>query len=358
MARRMTVRQRVAAALRRESVDQVPLTIYPGMVPSGEFERSLRLQGLGFAVRVGLFSAETPNCSVERCDYSQDAVRYARTTIRTPVGEVYATSRPGGAYGTTWAVDYYIKGPDDYRAIEFMVRDTVYRPAYDSFLQAVEDVGEDGYVMGNMGYSPLMEMRVRLLGTERFAFDLHDRPDLFFSLYETLREKQREAYPILADSPADVVTYCGNCSPEILGRERFERYCLPCYNDLGEQLHARGKLLGVHLDANNRLWKDAVAASAIDVVEAFTPAPDTDMSVADARAAWPDKVLWLNFPSSVHIASRERIREQTRELLRQAAPCDGLIVGITENIPSHAWRTSLSAICEVLAEEAASQGAR
>jgi hypothetical protein len=356
MARQMTVRQRVVAALRRQRVDQVPLTIYPGMVPPGELERSLRLRGLGFAVRVWLFSTETPNCQLERCEYSQDGVRYVRTAIRTPVGEVHATSRPGGAYGTTWAVDHYIKGPDDYRVIEFMVRDTVYQPAYDSFLQTVEDIGEDGYVMGNMGYSPLMEMRVNLLGTERFAFDLYDWPDCFFSLYQALREKQREAYPILAGSPADVVTYCGNCSPEILGRKRFEQYCVPCYNDLGEQLHARGKLLGVHLDANNRLWKEAVAASAIDVVEAFTPAPDTDMSVADARAAWPDKVLWLNFPSSMHIASRERIREQTRELLRQAAPCEGLIVGVTEDIPSWAWRTSLSAICDVLAEETEPQG--
>ena len=178
-----------------------------------------------------------------------------------------------------------------------------------------------------------------------------------------LREKHREVYPLLADSPAELVIYCGNCSPEVLGR-RFHEYVLPCYNELGEQLHARGKLLGCHLDANNRLWAEAVARSELDVIEAFTPAPDTDMSVADARAAWPDKVLWLNYPSSLHLASAERIRAATRQLVAEAAPGAtlrsgaslrstslGFIIGITENIPDPQWRTSLRAIAEVLGEE-------
>jgi hypothetical protein len=349
----MTVRQRVAAALRREAVDQVPFTTYPALLPRGELERSLRAQGLGFSVRVPLAHAATPNCETEYHQHAEDGLPCARAVIRTPVGEIHSVSRPGGAYGTAWTKEYFIKGPDDYRAAEFMARDTVYRPAYGGFQEVVRDIGEDGYVIGNLGYSPLMEMRVRLLGTERFSLDLHDRPDLFFSLYEALREKQREVYPLLADSPADFVTYCGNLSPEIIGRERFEQYCLPCYNELGEQLHARGKLLGVHLDANNAHWKEAIAGSAIDVIEAFTPAPNSDMSVADARAAWPDKVLWLNFPSSVHLWSAERVKEQTRELLREAAPGRGFILGLTENIPAPAWRTSLSAICEVLSKESA-----
>lgn len=350
MVKPMTVRQRVAAALRREPVDQVPLTIYPGMVPSGEAERALRERGLGFSVRVRLLSAETPNCRTESRHYTEDGVSYHRTTIRTPVGEVYATFRAGGGYGSHCALERYIKGPDDYKAVEFWVRDTLYQPVYDDLLRARENVGEDGYVAGSMGYSPLMDMRVNLLGIERFSLDLYDRPDLFFSLYEALAAKHREAYPILADSPADVVIYCGNCSPEIFGRERFGKYCASLYNELGEQLHAKGKLLGCHLDANNANWADVVAASRLDVIEAFTPAPDTDMSIADARAAWPDKVLWLNFPSSVHLAPAERVREQTRELLRQAAPGHGLIIGVTENIPDHAWRTSLNAICDVLEE--------
>jgi hypothetical protein len=348
MARKMTVRQRVEAALHWEPVDQIPFTTYPGVIPDAEEARRLCGMGLGISQRVPLVSGRTPNVTTESVDYQEKGARYRRTTARTPVGGVHTTSRLNAAYGSEWYVDHYVKGPDDYRVVEFMVRDTAWEPNYEAFHQAVAQLGEDGYVSGNFGYSPLMEMRVNLLGMQRFAEDMHDRPDLFWSLYETLREKHREVYPMLAASPAELVIYCGNCSPEVLGR-RFEEHVLPCYNELGEQLHARGKMLGCHLDADNRLWAEAVARSELDVIEAFTPAPDTDMSVADARAVWPDKVLWINYPSSLHLATAERIRGATGELLAQAAPGRGFIIGITENIPDPQWRTSLREIAEVLA---------
>jgi len=352
MANQMTVRQRIVAALRGEPVDRVPFTAYAGMIPAGDAERRLRALGLGTCNRVGLVKSSTPNVSVDPVEYEAQGVRYSRTTVRTPIGEVYSTRRLQAAYGSSWYVDHYVKSPDDYRVVEFMIRDTVYEPEYDSYRKTVESIGENGYVTGNFGYSPLMEMRVNLLGIERFAFDMYDRPDLFFSLYETLRDKQREAYPLLANSPAKLVIYCGNCSPAVLGR-RFEEYCVPCYNELGEQLHAKGKLLGCHLDANNALWASAVAKSQLDVIEAFTPAPDTDMTVADARAAWPGKVLWINYPSSLHLASAERIRAATLELLKQARSDSRFIIGITENIPEHAWPASLAAIGEALVEAVA-----
>jgi len=343
----MTIRERVSAALRRQPVDQIPFTTYHNAAEFGDEWAALHALDLGLSVRVPLVEIQRPNVTTEYQRYEENGLPYGRNTVRTPVGEVSMAWRIGAAYGSSWIVENYIKSSDDYRTVEFMIRDSVYRPTYDQFGKEVETVGEGGYVTGNMGYSPLMEMRVNLLGLERFSMDMYDRPDLFFSLYETMREKEREAYPILADGPADLVIYCGNTSPEILGRERFEKYCVPCYNELGEMLHARGKLLGSHMDANNAEWADVVAASQLDVIEAFTPAPDTDMSVADARAAWPEKVLWINFPSSLHLASRERIQQHTRQMVSESRG-RGFIIGITENIPEHAWRTSLRAIAEAL----------
>ena len=117
-------------------------------------------------------------------------------------------------------------------------------------------------------------------------------------------------------------------------------------------LDKHGKLVGTHLDGNNRLWAQAVAGSALDYVEAFTPAPDTDMSLADALAAWPDKVIWINFPSSVHLASIETIEQTTRRLIRDAAPGNRLIIGITEDIPQDRWQANMLAISRVIDEEA------
>jgi len=349
--KRMTIKQRVQAALRKEPVDQIPLISYGGMPPMGAEERSLRNRGLGYYGGASLMTTEQPNVRREMHEYTENGILHRRDTMRTPVGEVFSTSRPTEAYGTWWALDYYIKKPEDYRVVEFMVKDTIYRPSYDSYLKACEDLGEDGFIIAYAGMTPMMQMRY-FLGVEQFSIDLLERPDLFFSLHEMIVKKDREIHPILAESPAEMIEYCGNHSPEIIGQQRFEQYMLPRYQEIAACLHAAGKLLNSHLDANMAPWKDLIAKTPLDVITAFTPAPDTDMSVADARAAWPDKVLWINFPSSVHLASAERIKEVTRQILREAAPGNGLIVGITENIPDFAWRTSLNAITDVLEEDA------
>jgi hypothetical protein len=99
------------------------------------------------------------------------------------------------------------------------------------------------------------------------------------------------------------------------------------------------------------VWADVVAGSALDYIEAFTPAPDTDLSLAEARAAWPDKVLWINFPSSAHLAPLPAIEEKTRQLLREAGDGRGFLMGITEDVPEERWRGNFLAISRVLNEE-------
>ena len=139
--------------------------------------------------------------------------------------------------------------------------------------------------------------------------------------------------------------------PELVGPKRFEEYILPHLNELGEMLHERGKLLSVHFDANTRLLAPAIADSQIDIIESFTPLPDGDMSVAEARAMWRDKVLWINFPSSLHHLGVADVKEATRQILREAECGDRFLIGIKELIPKQLWQTSLLALSDVLEAE-------
>jgi len=115
-----------------------------------------------------------------------------------------------------------------------------------------------------------------------------------------------------------------------------------------DRLHERGKRIGVHLDANNRLILDIVRESKLDFVEAFTPPSDCNVSVAEARAAWPKKRLWINFPSSVHIEREETVREATLEIVRQAGDRKGFLMGVTEDIPREHIERSVSVILKTL----------
>jgi len=58
---------------------------------------------------------------------------------------------------------------------------------------------------------------------------------------------------------------------------------------------------------------------------------------ADARAKWPNKALWINYPSSLFLKSDEEMQQATIEILREAAPGNGFLIGITEDMPADCW---------------------
>jgi len=339
--------EEIRAALHGGAPRCVPFTIYPGMMPQGALERTLRGRGLAICHRVAPFSAHTPDVRTVTVYETSGGAARTRTVYETPVGTVSQLAQPGG-YGSARTVEYPIKTLDDYRVAEFMARNTVYEPAYDVFLGAQERMGADGYVLGATCYSPLMHIQVSLLGVERFCLEIMDHPAEVLSLYEALRQKQRELYRIVARSPAEACLYGGNIMQETLGPERIRRFILPCWQEFGDLMHEEGKMLGVHLDADNSLLLDIVAESPLDFIEAFTPPPDCDTSVAQARAAWPGKVLWLNFPSSVHLRDAEGVRQVARQLIREAGDRRGFLFGVTEDVPWEVLPRSLPAILDVI----------
>lgn len=348
----MNVHDRIDAVLRGDLADRVPFTIYRGMIPTGAAERALREKGLGYWWRRRVIDWEHPNCGIRTVRYREEGQDFQRTTWATPVGEVHETHRLGGLYGSSWQTEWPVKTREDYRVMEFVTRDARPVALFEDFEKTVRDLGGDGYVVAHFGYTPLMAMLVNIVGFETAAYHMVDFPDEFWGLHAALSEKARRGYRIVARGPQKLILYGGNTEPAVLGRERFAEYVVPCYNELGDRLHEEGKLLGVHLDSNNAAWKDIIADSEIDVVEAFTPPPDCDLSVADACEAWPEKVLSLNFPSSVHLADAATIRDTTRDILSQAGSGARLIMGITEDIPEDRWEESLNAIADALNEGA------
>ena len=113
---------------------------------------------------------------------------------------------------------------------------------------------------------------------------------------------------------------------------------------------ADGKRTLNHMDGMLGSLLDSVARCPIDIIEAFNPTPDGNVSVAEVLAAWPNKALAIDFPSSVHVRSPEEIHRVTVDLLWRSAPAHGFAVGITENTPSDVAVQSLTVIPGALDE--------
>ena len=343
----MTPRARVERALRRERVDRVPFTMYECMIPQCAAERALRNRGMCIVNRLPVFRTLRPNVRTTQQVFWEGDRKFTRTVHETPHGPLSTLTEDGGF--TTWRHELLLKRPEDYAAIRFFLRDEVYEPAYAEFARAQAAFGEDAIFRANFGLEPMQELiSGGVMPMERFCEEWVERRDEVLSLYAILVENRRRIYPLVAQSPADHANYGGNVTPEIIGPENFARYFVPHYQEAAEVMHRHGKLIGCHFDANTRILAPAIAATDLDYIEAFTPAPDTDQTLAQARAAWPDKVLWINFPSSVHLQPDATVERVAFDLAEQAGATEGILVGITEDMPPERWQDSCRSIMDGL----------
>lgn len=72
------------------------------------------------------------------------------------------------------------------------------------------------------------------------------------------------------------------------------------------------------------------------------------MIIEEAFKIWKDKVLWINFPSCLHLSSLEEIEKMTRRIIESSLPDKRLIIGITEDIPEDKWQKTLPVISKVI----------
>lgn len=345
----MTARKQVEALLKGEKTKKVPFTIYESKLPQCTVERQLRNQGLCIVNRLfSVFKVLSPNVTTQSYIYTENGAEHVKTITQTPVGELYTITRPAGF--TSWTISRLFKSPEDYKPLLFMIKDQRFEADYESFAKVEKQLGEDVILRAGVGLNPLHEIMIHWMGVETFAVEWIERRDEIEKLYQAMVENLRKVYPLVAQSPALHANFGGNETGNVMGRQRFEKYVLPLYFEAGEVFHRYGKFLGSHLDGNNKVWADLVAKNPLDYIEAFTPAPDSDMSLKEAFQVWQDKLLWINFPSSVHLNSQEKIAETTRQLIKDSIPDGRLIIGITEDIPEDRWQKNLLTISAIINE--------
>jgi hypothetical protein len=348
----MNVRQRITAILNGGCPDKVPWTFYPELVPRGSVEREIRDKGCGIVGEPFPYVEERPDVRVMREEMWDSNRKIVRDTYETPVGKVFEEKIADTEYygSEMWYKKRMIKSLADYPVVEFIIKNTVYHPQYDLLLKLEEFLGDDGIVRAKVDYPPLQELLVCYMGIERFSFDIYDHRAEVEKLLRCLENKQDEMYRIAAEAPTRIVRCRSNISSALTPPVWFQKYLLPFYNKQASLLHKKGKLYGAHMDGNLKSLASLIAKTNLDMIEAFTPPPMGDLPLNEARRMWKDKIIWANFPSSVSWNTKEEISLYMRNLLREIAPGDKFILGITEDIPQKTWKKTLETIASVMDE--------
>jgi len=324
----MTFRGSIEAVLRGGDPDQVPYAPYDNLVPRGDFERELRNRGMGLCLRRSGIWSESPNVDIERKTKGD----LAYTIYRTPKGSVQSAERTHVGRisdGETIEEEWMIKGSDDFAPAIFMVDDAIYHSDYPGFLANIRDVGTDGIVRFD-GPVPPYDASETYFSLEDWAQAQHDYPKEFAQLMAALERRLERFMPLVLDAPAEFISM-GSLSG-IYSPRRYEESVIPFYEKWVPELTARGKLPALHAhNSNLNAFVDLVKRTGVPIVEAFTPPPIGDFSLADARAAWgPDVVIWVNFPETIFWHGRQETYDYTVELLTQDKQSRRLVIGMTE----------------------------
>jgi len=330
----MDFKERINAVLHLGDPDQVPFAPYIESFPSGAFERKLRNRGMGLVVRKPTLWEAYPHVSIEKKTEGDLTV----TVYHTPAGDVREAhmQHSGRLYiePDGICVEGKLKGLADYEPVIFMIQDMQFQVDNTQYSDTVRDLGEDGlfteYGCAGTPYGISRYLFGDTNGIERWSYEQADHPQEFDRLMQAIIRREEERMELIAASPAEYVRFGdvdGSWSPASM-----RRYDLPFIQKWVPYLQSKGKILCVHAHAINLTrFKGLIAEMPYDVVEAFTPPPVGDLSLAEARKAWgEDRIIWVNFPETVFLSGPEYTYEWVRDLICSDPPGNRLVIGFTE----------------------------
>jgi hypothetical protein len=343
----MNIRERLEAFWSGERPDQIPYTIYqnewrhtqddPAWGPMFE-------DGLGVTWPMQSFRIQTQGVEVVEQVYVEDGSQMRRQTRQTPVGEISATWMEG------WHRKYWVETAEDYQVMTYIVEHTQITPDYETYLAQERQLPLYCIALPDIGRTPLQTILVDLAGLENFGWHLFEYEEEVRRLYDALLKNFRRLVEIVAEGPGRYVACMENFTAETLGPRRYEEFLLPVYDECFSVLHDAGKIVGCHYDGRTASCKDQIDRAPIDLIESLTPPPEGDQTLAQARAAWPDKLFWSNINVACYDLAPEELKRVVLERVEEAAP-DGhrLAFEVSEQYPDN-WKTSMPVVLEALKE--------
>jgi len=261
---------------------------------------------------------------------------YVTTEFRTPLGSVCKkmmfTTHEGSWTG--YEVERLFKSEKDYPIIEYVLEHTIPVSDFEEYRKVCDAVGEDGIVRTG-GACPAQIIMRDIMGYELFYYELIDRRAKVEKLLEVVKDLERKKYEIIVKLDLEIFQVCENWSDDI-HTPVFKKYFISWFQEITDLLHAHGKLTIAHLDGENKRLIPLFLDTHIDVVEAWTPAPMTQVTTAELRRAWGDKVtIWGGVPAILFepTYSDEEFDEYLINLFKEIAPGYKFIVGLGDNLP-------------------------
>jgi hypothetical protein len=338
----LSVRARLGQALAGEPVSQPVFVVYDWFVKNRPWVDwpALCQRGLGQINHADLVSYRRPH--LEIIETTTMVQGQPRRDVRwlTDIGELHEW------YAGEWRQEYLIKEPGDYRIMQRAWLETAIEPRSDLFEQSEQAIGEGGMTVGQLDRTPFQKIQIDYAGLERFSYDVADRCPELMDLLELMNELKLQEFRAALSTPARQIKLWENLSIETMGPLWYQDYLVPMYEKIFDILAGTGRKLQVHYDGKLRIIADQVRRLPFDGIDSVTPVPEGDMTIAEARACWPEKFLWLHPTLTWYSLPLEALVANVIQMARDAGPSRYCLM-ISEEVPP-GWQVTIPAILDAL----------
>lgn len=344
----LTMRERILAIVNGTSLDKVPFIMYDGLIPNDEVQAHLGKDRIGFMRWSAIHRVDYPNCSTSEEEFKRDGLKWRRCSIHTPKGTIYEERAYEPEYDSSSIRRHYISNTEDYEIFWSYLEDGIISEDFDKYRKDAAELGDSGVPLVAVDRTPYQQLWVQWVGLDALSYHFLDFPEHVEHTIGMLEKREKRICELAVRSPAPFIDFPDNITASAIGPDRFARYCAPLYRELAGMLLESGRPVFVHMDGDLKpLWKE-IAESGVRGLDSFSPAPDNDTSLEEALRLWPEMRIFMNFPSSVHLRSREGIMAETSKILETGAHTGRLQIQLSENVPYRVWKTSLLAIADAI----------
>ncbi len=357
----MTARERITAFIHGEEPDKIPVFALDCLITGGQqggWVRRLVKRGMGiirlvFPYQPSYFHPISINPYLEsvkyiQINYIEKGLAKCRHIFETPVGSVtcVTTKNPpsGEDYMSSATEEHFVKEVADWRVINYIFKEITNRlaPNYTAFERMEDELGETGITLGMVGKTPYQRAWVELATPERTVIDFKKKPDELQEFIEIQRKLHMRIAEIIAESPATYIDLCDHIT-NMIPPYYYRDYCNQFYEIYATAVQGTGKVLGAHHDGRFGHLKKEIAEGPLKVIESYTVPPTGDVSLAEAKKVWPDKLLWINCPPHLSLAEFKEVKEGYEAIADEWGSKRGLALGHYEEIPLAKLESHLSA---------------
>ena len=262
--------------------------------------------------------------------------KFYRLTWETPVGSLTEVLHYDDYRLSAYNSEYRLKTADDFRILEYIRQNETWYWDQESYVRDINRIGRLGMAQFYFRRSPVQGLFIENMGFGNAILFMHDYPDVVERYIEVCTEADEGMYAVLCKSPTPMMNFGENIDAYMDPPTIWRKHLIQYYRRRDAQLKAAGKFTHIHIDGAMKRLLHEINESPFDGIEACTPLPQGDVTIAEIKMALGDKVLLDGIPAVYFMDtfSFEDIRSCVGELVDTFYP--RLVLGISDELPPNA----------------------